>query len=89
MTFGNLDKMKIKSSEPKYYLGISGKGLIAYMGLNIIRRSKMLKRKFSITEVSHKNLSKTNKVFNNLIYKVYMRKRYKHMPNDSYLYLAQ
>ena len=31
--FGSLDKTRIKSSEPKYYLGISGKGFITSMDL--------------------------------------------------------
>ena len=33
LKFGSLDKMRIKSSEPKDYLVISGKGLITSMGL--------------------------------------------------------
>ena len=38
LKFGNLDKIKVTSSEPKYYLGISGKGVITSLGLkNIIR----------------------------------------------------
>ena len=44
LKFGNLDKMKITSSEPKYYLVISGKGLITSLGIKTIRRSKNLKR---------------------------------------------
>ena len=35
---GNMDKMKITSSEPKNYLIILDKGLISFMGLKIIRR---------------------------------------------------
>ena len=38
LDFGSLDKMKIPSSEPKQYLGRSGKGLITSLGLNTIRR---------------------------------------------------
>ena len=33
LKFGSMDKIKVKSSEPKYYLVISRKGLIAYLGL--------------------------------------------------------
>ena len=33
LKFGSLDKMRIKSSEPKDYLVISGKVLIASLGL--------------------------------------------------------
>ena len=40
LKFGSLDKIKITSSEPKDYLGISGKGLITSMGLKIIRMPK-------------------------------------------------
>ena len=40
LKFGSLDKMKITSSEPKYYLGRSGKGLITSLGLNTIVRSE-------------------------------------------------
>ena len=36
LKFGSLNKMKLKSSETKYYLGISGKGLITSMGLKTI-----------------------------------------------------
>ena len=53
LKFGNLEKLKITSSEPKYYLGISGKGLINYMGLiNFRRPSNIKKARFSITAVS-------------------------------------
>ena len=44
LMFGNMDKMKISSSEPKYYLGGSGKGLITSLGLNTIIRSKKIKK---------------------------------------------
>ena len=39
LKFDNLDKMKITSSEPKYYFGRSGKGLITSLGLKTIGRS--------------------------------------------------
>ena len=44
LKFGDLDKIKIKSSYPKYYLGRSGKGLIIYLGIKASRRSKLLKK---------------------------------------------
>ena len=34
LKFGNPDKMKITSSEPKFYLLISGNGLTTSLGLN-------------------------------------------------------
>ena len=40
MKFGSLDKMIITYSEPKDYLGRSGKGLITSLGLKTNVRSK-------------------------------------------------
>ena len=40
LKFGSLDKMKITYSEPKDYLGISGKEMSTPLGKNIIGRSK-------------------------------------------------
>ena len=59
LKFGSMDKIKIISSEPKYYLGRSGKGLIASMGINTIGTSnKNKKASYSITNVSLKEISK-------------------------------
>ena len=44
LKFGSLDKMKITSSEPIYYLGRSEKGLITYLGLNATGRSNKNKK---------------------------------------------
>ena len=50
--------MKITSSEPKDYLGRSGKGLITSLGIKVIRRSKHVKNeKFIITGVILKDCS--------------------------------
>ena len=69
MKFDNLDKLKIKYSEPKYYLGRSGKVLITYLCFKAIRMSKKVtKEKFAITEVSLKYLSKIIKEFKNVPY---------------------
>ena len=38
LKFGGLDKMKITSLEPKCYLGRSGKGFIASLGIKTISR---------------------------------------------------
>ena len=52
LNFGSLDKMKIISSEPKYYLVISGKGLLTSLGLKTIRGSKKKKKaRYAITNV--------------------------------------
>ena len=64
LKFGSLDKMKIKSSEPRYYLGISEKGLITFLGLKTIGGSKKNKNaRYTITNVSLKDMSMINKEF--------------------------
>ena len=84
-----MDKMKITSSEPKYDLGRSGKGFIISPSLNTIRRSKKIKEaRFYINEVSLKDLYNIIKEFKDFPYEGYVRKRYKHISTDSYLYLA-
>ena len=44
LQFVSLDKMEITSSEPKEYLGLSGKGLIVSLGLKTIAGSNKNKR---------------------------------------------
>ena len=76
LKFGNVNKNKIKYSEPKDYLGRLGKGLIASLGLNtIIRLKKIKKARFSITEVSIKDLSNIIKNFKDFTYEGYLRER--------------
>ena len=85
LKYGCLDKIKIKSLEPKEYLKISGKGLIASMGLNTIRGSKKNKQaRYAITNVSLKNISKIIKEFEKFPYEIYTWNSYKHEPTDSY-----
>ena len=87
---GNLYKIKITSSQPKDYLGISGKRLITSIALKTIRRSKKIKKAmFAVTEVSFKDISNIIKEFNYLSYEVYARKRSKKMPTGSYFYLSR
>ena len=58
----SLDKMKITSSEPKDYLGISEKGLITSLGINTIRRpNRNKKARYAINNVSMKDIYKTIK----------------------------
>ena len=45
LDFGSLDKINIKYSEPKYYLVRSGKGLIKYLCIKTIVRSKKERKK--------------------------------------------
>ena len=67
--FGNLDKIKITYSEPKYYLERSGKGFITSLDLNNIRRSKEIKKyRFAIYEVILKDISTIIKEFKDLNY---------------------
>ena len=88
LNFGNTEKMKITSSDQKYYLGISGKGLITSMGIKtIIRSMKTKKARFAINEVSIKDLSNIMKEFKDFPYEGYVKKRYKHMSTESYLCL--
>ena len=58
LKFGSQDNMRITSSESKYYLGGSGKGLVASMGLKTNVRSKREKNSsYAITNVSMKDIS--------------------------------
>ena len=80
---GSMNNMKIKSSEPKYYLGISGKRLITSLDPKTISSSRKNKKaRYAITSISMKDLSKLIKDFETLPYKVHVRKRSKHEPND-------
>ena len=73
LNFCSLEKIKITSSEPNDYLGISGKGLITYLGLKIIRRSKKKKKaRCAITNVSLKDISNIIKKFEKLTYESYV-----------------
>ena len=84
LKFGSMDKMKITSSEPKYYLVRSGKGSITSLGINTIGRSnKNKKARYAISNVSMKDLSKIIKEFGKLPYEGYVRKRPKNEPTDS------
>ena len=47
------------------------------------------KARYAIVSVSKKYLSKIIREFENLLYKIYERKRPKHEPTDSYFYLAR
>ena len=85
-----MENMKITSSDPKDYQGISGKGLITSLGLNTyVTTKKTKKERYVITNVSMKNLSKIIKDFEKLPYKGYVRKSPKHEPTGSYFYLSR
>ena len=58
LRFFSLDKIKITSSEQKYYLGRSEKGLIIYLGIKTIEKSNKNKKvRYAITNVSLKDIS--------------------------------
>ena len=84
MNFGSPDKMKIISSEPKYYLGIPGKGLINSLGFRTIRRSKKIKKaRFTIINVSLRDISRIIKEFDYLTHEGYARNCSKHMTTEN------
>ena len=56
LKFDNLDKMRITPLDPNDNLGISGKGLINYLGLNTNVISKKKKAMYTITNVSMKDI---------------------------------
>ena len=64
LNFGSLDRMKITSSEPKYYLVVSVNGLVTSLCLKAIIMSKKIKNAmFAITNISLNNISKIIKEF--------------------------
>ena len=88
LKFGSLNKMKITSSYPKYYLGRSREGLIISLGLNINLRPKK-KARYAITNVSMRDILKIINGLENFPYKGYVQKRPKHEPTESYFYLER
>ena len=89
MKFGSLDKMKITSSGPKYYLLRSGKGLITSLGIKTIRSSKKIKTTiYSIDNVSLKYIFKIITEFEGLLYGGYVRKNYTRMHYERYFYIS-
>ena len=90
LNFGGMEKMKITSLEPKYCLGISGKGLIIYLGIKTIKSPKKNKNaRYAITNVILKDISKIIKEIEDLPYRGYAQKRSNHVPADSYVYLER
>ena len=71
---GSLVKMKITSSEPKDYLGISGKSLITSVSHNTNGRSKGKKARYAIISISIKDLSSIIKEFGKFPHKCYVQK---------------
>ena len=85
-----MDKMKITSLESKGKLEISGKGLIASLGLKTkVRPQKYKKSRYSIGNVSKKDLSKIIRKFEKFEKLPHENKRPKHEPTDSYFCLVR
>ena len=90
LKFDSLDNMRIASSESKFKLGRSGKGLITSLFFKAkTRPNKYKKAKYAIINVSNKDLSKIIRGFEKLPYESYEKKRPKHEPNDIYFYLER
>ena len=89
LKFYILDKMIIKYSESKVKLGRPVKGLITSLGIKSETRPKKYKKaRYSIGNVSKKDLSKIIREFEKLPYESCEKKSPKNKPNDSYFYLA-
>ena len=84
LKFDSLDKMRIISSRSKDNLGRSGKGLITSMGLKAkARPNKNKKARYTIRNVSKKDILKIIREFEKLPYESYERKMPKHEPTGS------
>ena len=82
MKVESLDKMKITSSESKYNLGGSGKGLINSLGIKAKTRPRnYIKARYAIGNFSKKDPSKIIREFENYL----MKFRRKRGPNMSLL----
>ena len=72
LKFDSLEKMKITSSESKDNLGRSGKGLITSMGIKEkVSPKKYKKARYSIGNISKKELSNIIREFEKLPYGSY------------------
>ena len=90
LKFDSLDKMKIKSSESKDNLEISGNGLITSLGLRAKARSEKYKKaRYAIGNVSEKDISRIIRDFEKLPYELYERKMPKHEATETYFYLVR
>ena len=90
LKFDSQDKIKITSSESKGTLERSGKGLITSLGFKIrVRSYKYKKAKYTIINISKKNLYEIIREFEKFDKPPYERKRPKYEPTDSHFYLAR
>ena len=79
-----LEKMKIKSSESKGKLDISGKGLITFLGFKVkVRPQKYKKARYAIGNVSNKDLSNIIREFEKCEKSPCEKNRHKYDPTNS------
>ena len=82
--------MRITSSKSKDNLGRSGKGLINSLGIKAkIRPKKYKKVRYAIGNFTDKDLSKNIREFEKLPYKSDEKRRPRHEPTGSCLYLSR
>ena len=82
--------MKTTSSESKEKSEKSGKGLVTSLGFKTkVRPEKYKMARYTIGNVSEKDLSEMIKKFEKIEKLPYEKKRPKHEPNDSYFNLAR
>ena len=89
LKFDSLNKIKSTYSEPNGKLEGSGKGLINSLAFNTkAMLPKYKKARYTIVNVSKKDLSKIIREFEKFEKLPSEKKRHKHEPTDSYFYLA-
>ena len=82
--------MKITSSESKEKMERSGKGLIISMGFkDKVRPHKCKKARYTIRNISKKDLLRIISEFEKLLYECYEKKRPKHGSTERYFYLER
>ena len=88
--FENLDKMETTSSESKVKMEGSGKWLVTALDLKTKARPKKYKKaRYSIGNVSMKELSNKIKEFEKFVKLPHLKKTPKHEPTESYFHLAR
>ena len=88
--FDSLNKMETTSSESKVKLGRSGKGLVTNMAFNTkVRFSKCKKVRYTVGNVSEKDILKIIKEFEEIGKLHYEKRIPKHDPTSSYFNLVR
>ena len=88
--FDSLNKMETTSSESKGKLGRSGKGLVTALAfMTKVRSSKYKKARYSIGNVSEKDLSKIIKEFEKFGKLPYEKRIPKHEPTPRYFHIVK